>query len=48
MKVNPHLKEDYPFFYKLSAEESLDIDNKNDLDYFKYFIRKTSKNTKAI
>tara|TARA_B100001123_G_scaffold421776_1_gene529793 strand:- start:35 stop:700 length:666 start_codon:yes stop_codon:yes gene_type:complete len=37
-----------PFFYKLSAEESLDIDNKNDLDYFKYFIRKTSKNTKAI
>ena len=31
-----------PFFYKLNAKESLDIDNKADLDYFKYLIGKDS------
>ena len=29
-----------PFFFKLDAKESLDIDNKSDLDYFRYCLKK--------
>ena len=35
-----------PFFYEVSDEEAIDLDNQKDFEYFEYYVKKYLPNTK--